>query len=194
MTDPPIPDTRYRGIFCAGTRGIGGGNHLRHFNDPVTLQFARNKILRQLSNQEKATGVFRFTYLFYQQCLIRLQFHIRQPDGSALRGVILSAQSVQTCPCRVLGKVEQPHQRFLAALAHQRQHAGVVAVPCGHPRIRGKAGVCTHLAQLLHALPQLVLQRALPGALLCVLPVEFLCGADCGCPPHGRGRFCSPSR
>ena len=23
--------------------GIGGGNHLRHFNDPVTLQFARNK-------------------------------------------------------------------------------------------------------------------------------------------------------
>ena len=140
----------------------------------------RTRYFRQLARKDKKNfGKKRepddsfYLFVFYQQCLVRLQLHIRQPDGSALRGVILAAQSVQTCPCRVLGKVEQSHQRFLAALAHQRQHAGVVAVPCSYPRIRGKAGVCPHLAQLLHALPQLVLQRALSGALLCILPVEF---------------------
>ena len=33
-------------------------------------------------------------FVFYQQRLIRLQLHIRQPDGNALRGVILATQSV----------------------------------------------------------------------------------------------------
>ena len=34
----------------------------------------------------------------HQQRLIRLQLHIRQPDGSALRGVKLAAQRIQTGP------------------------------------------------------------------------------------------------
>ena len=32
-------------------------------------------------------------FIFYQQCLIRFQLHICQPDGSAFRGVILAAQT-----------------------------------------------------------------------------------------------------
>ena len=35
-----------------------------------------------------------YLFVFYQQCLVRFQLHIRQPDGSALRGVILTTQSV----------------------------------------------------------------------------------------------------
>ena len=35
-----------------------------------------------------------YLFVFYQQRLIGFQFHIRQPDGSALRGVILTTQSV----------------------------------------------------------------------------------------------------
>ena len=30
-----------------------------------------------------------YLFVFYQQCLVRLQLHIRQPDGSAFRGQVL---------------------------------------------------------------------------------------------------------
>ena len=85
-------------------------------------------------------------YILHEQCLIRFQFYIRQPDGLTVCGTVAAAQSVKTGPCRLLGKVEQPHQRFLAVLAYQCQDAGVVGVPGGYPRIRGKALVCSHFA------------------------------------------------
>ena len=47
-----------------------------------------------------------------------------------------------------------------------------MGVPGGYPRIRGKALVCPHFAQFFHALPQLVRQRTLLGALFCVFPVK----------------------
>ena len=59
--------------------------------------------------QKERAGDSFYLFVFYQQRLIGFQFYIRQPDGSALRGVILATQSIQICSRWVLGKVEQSH-------------------------------------------------------------------------------------
>ena len=91
----------------------------KKFREHATFGSVQENTLKTLAKRENQMGSFCL-FVFYQQCLIRFQLHICQPDGSALRGVILATQSVQTGPCRVLGKVEQSHQCLLATLAHQR--------------------------------------------------------------------------
>ena len=74
----------------------------KKFREHATFGSVQENTLKTLAKRENQMGSFCL-FVFYQQCLIRFQLHIRQPDGSTLRGVILAAQNVQTCPCRVLG-------------------------------------------------------------------------------------------
>ena len=44
-------------------------------------------------------------------------------------------------------------------LTNHSEHRIVERIPRGHPSVRREAGIVAHRAQILHALPQLVLQR-----------------------------------
>lgn len=70
-----------------------------------------------------------------------------------------AAARVQVRMLRVGRKVEQADQRLAFVLTDHSEHRIVERIPRGHPSVRCEAGIVAHRAQILHALPQLVLQR-----------------------------------
>ena len=73
----------------------------------------------------------------HQQRLIRFQLHIRQPDGSALQGVILAAQSIQLSHQMALGA-----SSYIGITGHQRN---AVHADCKHDGLKAQSGCAVAL-------------------------------------------------